>query len=480
MYGPSGHVSMVMSITFQNNIYTFTSDVGKVEFDNKGIPIRAYSIDFAAVAAATAELVSATVAVAAARTEIERLVAQVRLAAVKAQLEALSNPIADTNPFKFVVYKYNGFSQMTSSYLGDLYDNLKPETGCQVTRNNFKYVDFYSGACKIDVASWLKIYIYGQYVGSQGGQQFVVDKIIKSIDDPGWDLLFYITDGNSQKGIAFKKDGTPLFTHYTGGSGSFGGISYDNSYLIYRKDGFTNFTPTYITRILPIDIINTITRDITYQRTNPTVDNFQITISNDKPTNRIFVYQSGTNKLVHITDYIPKGTAQTVIINYTQGITSSVTPVNPLPVPNFNVQDAQDKIASDGRRDYTSGSFTRPTCIGNWIIDQNDISCPKGQILDYYSVTLDRGRCVNIYSETITPIKSISYDVNNETNPLLYSNNNGTSVNCDQGVITSYTRRGRGIRTAPGRTGGCDQRYIETDESLNTFYKTRCARPSIE
>lgn len=478
MYGPSGDVSMVMSITFQNNIYTFTSDTGKVEFDNKGIPIRAYYFDSAAVEAALVSLASATAAVAAARTVIEKLVASVSLTAAQtAYVVALAYPTADTNPFKFVVYKYNGFSQMTSSYLGDLYDKLKPESGCEVTRNNFKYVDFYSPTCKIDVASLLKIYIYGQNVGSTSGGQLVVNKIIKSIDDPGWKLLFYTTDG---KGIAFNLDGTPLFTHTTSGAGSFGTISYD-SYLIYRKDGFTNFTPTNITRILPIDIAITITRDITYQRTNPTFDNFQIIIPNDKPTNRIFVYQSGNNKLVHITNYIPKGTTQNVTINYSHVITSSITPFNPLPVPNFNVlQGTEDTIASDDslfsriKKTYedSSLSFTETSSCGKtWIYNQNDITCPKGQILSN-----DASRCVNIYSENTTPIKSITYDVTNGTEPVLYSNNNGTSVNCGQGVITRYMRRGWGYTTASIRGTRCSgpNRYY------NRYYKTRCALPSIE
>ena len=44
--------------------------------------------------------------------------------------------------------------------------------------------------------------------------------------------------------------------------------------------------------------------DKVYQKVMLTQDTFQIQIPNDKPTNRILVYQTNNNKLLHITDYI--------------------------------------------------------------------------------------------------------------------------------------------------------------------------------
>jgi hypothetical protein len=109
--------------------------------------------------------------------------------------------------------------------------------------------------------------------------------------------------------------------------------------------------------------------DIIYQRDNST---FLVSIPNNKPTNRIFVYQSGTNKLVHITDYIPKGTTQIVTIDNRlgiTGITSSVTPVNPLPVPEFRLDGNKggyvNGYAWDGNEGLTNLLSCEPGSIVN-------------------------------------------------------------------------------------------------------------------
>jgi hypothetical protein len=228
--------------------------------------------------------------------------------------------------------------------------------------------------------------------------------------------------------------------------------------------------------------------DKVYQKVMLTQDTFQIQIPNDKPTNRILVYESSTNKLIHITDWIAKGTTQNVTINYTNNngilnVTSSVIPVNPLSVPNFNihygeVSKSDESLYKYAKMEYESSSYTQTnftettSCGKKWIYNQNDITCPKGEILSN-----DASRCANIYSENIRPIKSITYNVDNGSEPVLYSDNSGTSVNCEQGVVTRYMRRGWGYTSASIRGSGCrdgPQRYY------NRHYRTRCARLSNE
>ena len=111
-------------------------------------------------------------------------------------------------------------------------------------------------------------------------------------------------------------------------------------YRIYRRTGgFLNFNKTNSTALSLIDLQNFITITI-----SPSISlgissspfTFYINIPNNKPTDRILVYQSNTNKLIHITDWIPKGNTQNVntqkvTINYTNNgvlnVTSSVVPV---------------------------------------------------------------------------------------------------------------------------------------------------------
>jgi hypothetical protein len=189
MYGPSEDVSVVTSITFENNIYTFTSDIGKIDFDIKGNPI-------------------------------------------------------SPNYYNFVVYKYNGFSQMTNEYLNNVYKNLT--SGENVTTPQNPYIDE------------LNMYIY-----EDGGKRIKVHKIKKSGTDPNWNLIFYAYEPNGvyDKGFGFKITnnliGTPVLAHSTQGAGkmdyyivtrnSSGDIismTPNVIYRIYRKDGFTNFIPT--------------------------------------------------------------------------------------------------------------------------------------------------------------------------------------------------------------------------------------------
>lgn len=260
---------------------------------------------------------------------------------------------------------------------------------------------------------------------------------------------------------------------------------------VYKNNLFQSvITSSILTKNEASDIaFNQILTNITmFIRINPTIDTFRITIPNDKPTNRIFVYQTNNNRLLHITDYIPKGSTQKVTINYTNNngvlnVTSSVVPVNPLPVPNFNIQYGEDSnsdksLYNYAKMEYESSSYTQTNftettlCGKKWIYNQNDITCPKGEILSN-----NASRCANIYSENIRPIKSITYNVDNGTEPVLYSDNSGTSVNCEQGVVTRYMRRGWGYTSASIRGSGCrdgPQRHY------NRHYRTRCARLSIE
>ena len=398
MYGPSSSedVSRVTSIVFQNNIYSFTSDIGKVEFDIKGNPIR-----------------------------------------------SLTTTNLQTVPsLRFVVFRYNGFSQMTSSYLNNLYNTLPNVQSCK--NGDTQYV-YYSG-CGVNISQY-NIYIYGQSITSvypNGNGQRTVHKIYKNLNDPNWDLLFFISDdGSTDKGIAFKLDGTPVkaYQRRSDGWGQWD-ITPDVGYRIYRKDGFTNFTPTASTKVIPIDII-TITKDITYQRVNPTIDNFQITIPIDKPTNRIFVYQSDSNKLVHITDYIPKGTTQNVYINYTQGvngITSSVTPLNPLSVPNFWHKET-DNTSSNGEiigNDGVMGKFSYAICDSGSLVKIGRYGTANG--------------CLNIYIDTNNDAAS-STSVYNGYSHMLSKNYDGNFINCNKNNINGKIRSIQDLRFFLGNKG---------------------------
>jgi len=128
--------------------------------------------------------------------------------------------------------------------------------------------------------------------------------------------------------------------------------------------------------------------------------NFQI---KPQTTDRIFVYsQSQKNKLVHVTDYIPKGTTQNVTINYLQGVKSSVIPVYPLPVPNFN------RYVSNVKAPYYGGDDDQ-----GW---NGGAICRGGQILESKGVQIGNndsymdGSCMSIYDNNKIPVSSINND----------------------------------------------------------------------
>jgi hypothetical protein len=434
MYGYSGEQTIVTSIVDSQTHYRFTSSLGSIDFDkNTGVPLRT----------------------------------------------TIGNDTSEE--LRFVVYKYDGYSHITTDYYNFVIDKLK-----EISPTGFIYVHPFIDGLNVFI-------VHSQRKTENKSHKIMRDFTHNNINYP---LIFFAPykDNNnnwSDEGISFNNAVADRCINYF--PSPFNWVLHGTApcpYRIYRKNFFSNFSniASIYTAQQAKDLI------ISYQpwvisptnnlRLSYSPSIFRITIPNDKPTNRILVYQQGTNKLLHITDWIAKGTTQNVTINYTDNgvlnVTSSVIPVNPLPVPNFNVLDTGFTIADDGKLksvglDYEINDEKyyedSPSFISTqtWsIIRQNDKNCTKGQILNS-----DASRCGNIYSDSITPIKSISYDVNNGTEPVL--NNNGTSVNCGQGVITNYTRRGYGYRSCGIRGGSCTRtRYP------NRFYKTKCARLSIE
>ena len=443
MYGPSSSesVSRVTSITFQNNIYTFTSDIGKVEFDIFGNPIR-----------------------------------------------SLTTGNLPTVPLlRFVVYRYNGFSQMTSSYLTNLYNSLPKCTDPPSSSNQYIY---YWGRCGFNVDN-LNIYVYGESI-APGNSQRTVHKIYKNINDPTWDLLFFISDnGTTDKGVAFKLNGTPVKVYERRDNGwDARDITPDVGYRIYRKDGFTNFIPNSSTSVLERYIYKTISRDIKYLIDNPS-NQFQIEIPNDKPTNRIFVYQANNNKLLHITDYIAKGTTQNVntqkvTINYTNNngvlnVSSSVVPVNPLPVPNFYKSNLSSDCINSNQ--YFSCQ------------SQPDMICPDNYIID----TINTGpqtikyRCKNIYSTSENSLRGLGNNPTSETT----SDNSGFAKSktywLSDGIRGISFVKGNGNTVLTGSSNGNMSDFSCENGKINGFngtifqntgniiqLKTFCALPSIK
>ena len=204
----------------------------------------------------------------------------------------------------------------------------------------------------------------------------------------------------------------------------------------------------------------TITRSIKYQIDS---NKFVITIPNDKPTNRILVYQSDTNKLIHITDWIAKGTTQNITINYTNNngvlnVTSSVTPANPLPVPNFNVKLNQTENylgnlfnLSDNNLVYNNNSSRL-----NIVLNRGGINCVNSDIIQY-DRTNNTLNCSNIYNFKSSPVNSFTLNDNNTTK--LYSDSNGTTNSCINGFFSSL--------------------YSSAPLSNNKYVYSKCARLSI-
>jgi len=110
-------------------------------------------------------------------------------------------------------------------------------------------------------------------------------------------------------------------------------------------------------------------------------------------TNRMFIYEKNSNKLLHITDYIPMSVKCIILIDIKNkdNISSSVNSLNPLPVPNFSVDPNKSiHIGAEG------GTF-------------HNIDCPIGSIVsgiytnEYGGRYLTRFRrsCINPYTKVI-------------------------------------------------------------------------------
>ena len=298
LYGTDGDQRAVTNITRSNGVFRFFVDgVGGTEFNEiTGLPVRSVDVN------------------------------------------------GNTLPnLTYVVYKYDGYSHFTPA----LYNEVRNLLNANGTWKQIENFPSQINALKIwitrtrdtdnreqsinriwtDYSNDLKLVFFAD---------FSIQGIVNLLWGEGvsYNGLKYTPVFNEIGLSAQKPGGVREYNAIVPGSGSVGG------YQIYRRNIFLNFDKSVslvLTNIEASNMIPIILSSTTnFNRINPTVDKFIITIPNDKPTNRIFVYQSGTNKLVHITDYIPKGTTQNVTIDYTQGIngiTSSIIPVNPLPAP---------------------------------------------------------------------------------------------------------------------------------------------------
>ena len=171
------------------------------------------------------------------------------------------------------------------------------------------------------------------------------------------------------------------------------------SVILYLKSEKSELTVKNLDNNTSFNINST---DKIYPKISLSNDKFQI---NSQITNRIFIYDN-TNKLVHVTDYIPKGTTQNVTIDYSQGIneiTSSVTSVNPLPVPNFYKSNLSSVCINSNQY------FSCPS--------SPDMICPDNNIID----TINTGpqtikyRCKNIYSTSENSLRGLGNNPTSET-----------------------------------------------------------------
>lgn len=336
MYSPINDKTIVTKIIDNDGYYTFKSDIGYINFDkNTGFPINSWDNN---------------------------------------------NNIL---PFNYVVYNYDGYSDINRETYNDIMSNVPDGLIFNTTYLNNS--DLY--IIHTDRKSEMKVHkTYKNFTGD------VFYKLLIFAPTP---------DGTSDEGVSFIEQNGVITPHCCvnhAPSKYWNGCTYSNNkapcaYKIYRKKTFINFKSTNtiltIEEMRYLTFSQTITKDVTYQRVNTIVDLFQIIIPNDKPTNRIFIYQSGTNKLVHITDYIPKGTTQNVTINYSQGInniTSSVIPVNPLPVPNFGYSTYIGDIGTS-RKDWIRDTKCDPgTLATNVNFFKNE--CPV-RLIDF--------DCKNVY-----------------------------------------------------------------------------------
>jgi len=217
-----------------------------------------------------------------------------------------------------------------------------------------------------------------------------------------------------------------------------------------------------------------------YPKNSLSNDKFQIT---SQITDRIFIYDN-TNKLVHITDYIPKGTTQNVTINYTQGIngiTSSVIPVNPLPVPNFYKSNLSSDCINSNQY------FSCPS--------SPDLICPDNYIID----TINTGpqtikyRCKNIYSTSENSLRGLGNNPTSETT----SDNSGFAKSktywLSDGIRGISFVKGNGNTVLTGSSNGNMSDFSCDNGKINGFngsiikntgniiqLKTFCALPTIK
>ena len=290
LYGPTGEQRSVTNITRQNGYYRFfVTGIGGTDFNEiTGMPLNSVDIN--------------------------------------------NNIILLT----YVVYKYDGYSHITTELFNKIFSNYENIQNIQ-NFNLWLYhlsADRESPIFKIEKNQFnYPLIFYARVPGQTAMDEGVSYKLVSNIATP-------------QKGI--------FHWYYT----TMTEYNIPADYQIYRRTGgFLNFDKTN-SALLLINFQNIIFNK-TISPTNSLNINsspsiFYITIPNDKPTNRIFVYQKNNDKLLHITDYIPKGTTQKVTINYTNNngvlnVTSSVVPVNPLPVPQF-IRDGNDSYFVGGER----------------------------------------------------------------------------------------------------------------------------------
>jgi hypothetical protein len=218
--------------------------------------------------------------------------------------------------------------------------------------------------------------------------------------------------------------------------------------------------------------------DKIYPKNSLSNDKFQII---SQITDRIFIYDN-TNKLVHITDYIPKGTTQNVTINYTQGIiTSSVTPVNPLPVPNFYKSNLSSDCINSNQY-FSCPSSPDMICPDNYIIDTMNTGY---QTIKY--------RCKNIYSTSENSLRGLGNNPTLETN----SDNSGFAKSktywLSDGIRGISFVKGNGNTVLTGTSNGNISDFSCDNGKINGFngsifrntgniiqLKTFCALPAIK
>lgn len=355
MYGYTGEQTIVTSIVDAQTHYTFTSSLGSIDFDkNTGVPLRT----------------------------------------------TIGNDTSEE--LRFVVYKYDGYSHITTDYYNFVIDKLKGIS------NGFSYTD----SSNNQFIKSLNVFIVHSLRKSEKQSHKIFRNYINTNINITYPLIFFspYQDNNnnwSDEGVSFKLNNNNVSVpdsciNYI--PDPFKWVLHGTApcpYRIYRKNFFSNFSniSSIFTSQQAKDLI------ISYQPwiISPS-NNFRLSyspstffITNNKPTDRILVYQQGTNKLLHITDWIAKGTTQNVTINYTNNngvlnVTSSVIPVNPLPVPQFIIDgNVSAAVGEDG------GTFNLDLCTNNSIVNNIQVNhCRDNEVQGMYF------NCRNPYSGKIT------------------------------------------------------------------------------